>query len=107
VTSAHIAAKVEAARVIQHARGFYSAHIPVRVLRSLCTLDDAGERTLEMAARRMGLSARAHDRILEEGHYDRRSGGSAAVEIDFEQAALPNPHSQKEVAMERFLAHLL
>ena len=32
--------------------------------RKLCALDDAGERTLEMAARRMGLSARAHDRIL-------------------------------------------
>jgi hypothetical protein len=30
----------------------------------LCALDDAGERTLEMAVRRMGLSARAHDRIL-------------------------------------------
>ena len=27
-------------------------------------LDDAGGRTLEMAVRRMGLSARAHDRIL-------------------------------------------
>jgi magnesium chelatase family protein len=34
------------------------------VLRSLCALDDAGERTLEMAVRKMGLSARAHDRIL-------------------------------------------
>jgi magnesium chelatase family protein len=33
-------------------------------LRQLCALDDAGERTLEMAVRRMGLSARAHDRIL-------------------------------------------
>ena len=30
----------------------------------LCALDEAGERTLEMAVRRMGLSARAHDRIL-------------------------------------------
>jgi magnesium chelatase family protein len=27
-------------------------------------LDDAGERTLQMAMSRMGLSARAHDRIL-------------------------------------------
>ena len=27
-------------------------------------VDDAGERTLEMAVRKMGLSARAHDRIL-------------------------------------------
>jgi magnesium chelatase family protein len=27
-------------------------------------LDDTGERTLEMAMRRMNLSARAHDRLL-------------------------------------------
>ena len=27
-------------------------------------MDEAGERTLEMTVRRMGLSARAHDRIL-------------------------------------------
>jgi magnesium chelatase family protein len=27
-------------------------------------LDDTGERTLEMAVRRMNLSARAHDRLL-------------------------------------------
>jgi len=64
IGSAHIAARVEAARAIQRARGYYNAHIPVRVLRSLCCLDDAGERTLELAVRRMGLSARAHDRIL-------------------------------------------
>ncbi|MBZ2181064.1 MAG: hypothetical protein K7J47_25565 [Acidobacteria bacterium] len=29
-----------------------------------CGLDEAGERTLEMAVRRRGFSARAHDRIL-------------------------------------------
>ena len=34
------------------------------MIRKHCALDDAGERTLEMAVRRMGLSARAHDRIL-------------------------------------------
>jgi magnesium chelatase family protein len=33
-------------------------------LRTLCALDDAGERTLELAVRKMGLSARAHDHIL-------------------------------------------
>jgi magnesium chelatase family protein len=63
-SSADIAARVEAARATQIARGFYNAHIPVRQLRKLCALDDAGERTLEMAVRRMGLSARAHDRML-------------------------------------------
>src|SRR5580658_687536 len=64
VTSAEIRARVERVRAIQQSRGFYNAHIPVRQLRKLCALDDAGERTLEMAVRRMGLSARAHDRIL-------------------------------------------
>ena len=57
-------ARVEAARGIQQHRGFYNARIPSRLLRKLCALDEAGERTLEMAVRRMGLSARAHDRIL-------------------------------------------
>jgi magnesium chelatase family protein len=63
-SSADIRAVVERTRAIQRARGFYNAHLPTRHIRSLCTLDDAGERTLEMAVRRMGLSARAHDRIL-------------------------------------------
>ena len=62
--SAEMRARVEAARAIQERRGFYNARIPSRQLRKLCALDDAGERTLEMAVRRMGLSARAHDRIL-------------------------------------------
>jgi len=64
VSSAEMRARVEAARALQQNRGFYNAHIPSRLLRNLCALDDAGERTLEMAVRRMGLSARAHDRIL-------------------------------------------
>jgi magnesium chelatase family protein len=64
VSSAEIRGRVERARARQQARGFYNSRIPVRELRKLCTLDDAGERTLEMAVRRLGLSARAHDRIL-------------------------------------------
>src|ERR1019366_10331890 len=64
VTSAEMRARVEKVRALQLVRGFYNAHIPVRQLRKLCVLDESGERTLEMAVRRMGLSARAHDRIL-------------------------------------------
>ena len=59
-------------------------------LRKFCALDEAGERTLEMAVRRMGLSARAHDRILKvartiadlggrEQRHCEASGGSGAV----------------------------
>ena len=63
-TSAEIRERVVRARAVQQARGSYNAYIPVRQLRKLCALDEAGERILEMAVRRLGLSARAHDRIL-------------------------------------------
>jgi magnesium chelatase family protein len=59
-----VRARVERARGIQNARGFYHSQIPVRKLRQLCALDDAGERTLETAVQGMGLSTRANDRIL-------------------------------------------
>jgi len=64
VSSAAMRERVCAARDLQQTRGYYNAHIPAGELRKLCELDAAGERTLEMAVRRMGLSARAHDRIL-------------------------------------------
>jgi magnesium chelatase family protein len=63
-TSAEIRARVERARAVQRARGYDNARMPSRMIRKQCALDDSGERTLEMAVRRMGLSARAHDRIL-------------------------------------------
>lgn len=64
VPSAEIRARVEDARSIQRRRGFYNSQIPTAQLRVLSALDESGERTLEMAVRRMSLSARAHDRIL-------------------------------------------
>jgi magnesium chelatase family protein len=67
VTSAELRERVVGARTIQQARGYYNAHIPPRLLRKYCALDEAGERVLEMASRRLGLSARAHDRILKVG----------------------------------------
>ncbi len=63
-SSADMLVRVEAARAVQAQRGYTNSRMPARVLRKLCALDDTGERTLEMAMRRMSLSARAHDRIL-------------------------------------------
>ena len=63
-SSAEIRGRVERARAVQQARGYYNSRMPTRAIRKLCALDDSGERTLEMAVRRLGLSARAHDRIL-------------------------------------------
>src|SRR5206468_5965909 len=63
-SSADMRERVARARALQHGRGFYNSHLPSKQVRALCALDESGERTLEMAVRRMGLSARAHDRIL-------------------------------------------
>ena len=79
VTSAEIRERVQQARRLQQQRGYYNAHIPNRQLRELCALDEAGERTLEMAVRRMSLSARAHDRILKVARTIADLGGSAGV----------------------------
>jgi magnesium chelatase family protein len=64
MSSAEMRQRVERTREIQRKRGCYNAYLPPRTLRKLCDLDEGGERTLEMAVRRLGLSARAHDRIL-------------------------------------------
>jgi magnesium chelatase family protein len=63
-TSAAMRDRVERAREIQRARGCINSRMPARMIRRQCALDDSGERTLEIAMRRMSLSARAHDRIL-------------------------------------------
>ena len=57
-------AVVERAREIQLKRGYPNARMPAKMIREHCRLDEAGERTLEVAVQRLGLSARAHDRIL-------------------------------------------
>lgn len=64
VSSAEVRGRILAARAVQHQTGLVNAGIPPGRTRDLCLLDAAGERTLEMALRRMGLSARAYDRIL-------------------------------------------
>jgi magnesium chelatase family protein len=63
-TSEDMRARVVKAREIQRARGATNSRMPSRLIRGQCALDPTGERTLEMAMKRMSLSARAHDRIL-------------------------------------------
>lgn len=67
--SEQIRARVVAARERQSARlrdeGIFSnAQMPPRLIRRYCRLDAEGERLLESAMKRLGLSARAYDRIL-------------------------------------------
>ena len=67
------------AREIQQARGYSNSRMPTRMIRRQCALDGTGERTLEMAMRRMSLSARAHDRILKVARTVADLDGSATV----------------------------
>ena len=71
--------RVLRARERQQRRGGCNASIANARLAEICGLDDAGERTLEMAVRRLGLSARAHDRILRVARTIADLGGSEQV----------------------------
>ncbi len=67
--TAAIRARVEAARVRQNERVeslgvALNARLAPRALREACNLDPAGERLLRRAAERLGLTARAFDRLL-------------------------------------------
>ncbi len=68
--SAQIRQRVEAARQHQRARfaqqpGLYcNAQLRPRQLRTCCALTDKGEELMKATNNRLGLSARAHDRIL-------------------------------------------
>ena len=68
-SSAVIRARVESARAIQERRfagtdTACNAHMTPAQLARFCTLDAAGDRLMENAFSRMGLTARSHDRIL-------------------------------------------
>ncbi|MGA7614520.1 MAG: YifB family Mg chelatase-like AAA ATPase [Thermoanaerobaculia bacterium] len=67
--SASIRARVEAARTVQRERFRHShidsnAEMATRHLRKYCALDSGSQRILDHAVEKLGLSARAYDRIL-------------------------------------------
>jgi magnesium chelatase family protein len=79
VSSTAMRQRVAAARALQDARGHMNARIPASLLRQFCELDAAAERTLEMAVRKLSLSARAHDRLLKVARTIADLAGSAQV----------------------------
>ena len=67
-TTAEVRAQVQAARERQHARhnGRFrgNAHLDATATRKHCVISTGGKALLEAALERMGLSARAYDKIL-------------------------------------------
>jgi magnesium chelatase family protein len=80
-SSQAIRARAEAARAVQMRRGYPNARMPSNLIREHCKLDEQGERTLEMAVQRMGLSARAHDRILKVSRTIADLGGQERIAV--------------------------
>jgi magnesium chelatase family protein len=84
-TSEKIRARVIRAREAQAVRfkgrkGLYAnADMQSKEIREFCKLDDAGEELLKMAITKLGLSARAYDRILKVGRTIADMAGSASI----------------------------
>lgn len=87
-SSAVIRARVEKARSVQSRRFaenpgvFCNAQMPTRLVRTHCTLDDAGRRLMKQALSRLGLSARAFGRILKVSRTIADLGHSTSVRPD-------------------------
>jgi magnesium chelatase family protein len=79
-TSAEMREHVLTARAIQLERGSINATVPPGRLRDICPLDAAAEKILEMAVRRLALSARAHNRILKVSRTIADLGGSEQIQ---------------------------
>lgn len=85
-SSAAVRARVVNARLVQLKRfegmeGIYSnAQMNASLLRSVCRIDDAGQQLLKTAMERLGLSARAYDRILKVARTVADLEGSKAIE---------------------------
>jgi magnesium chelatase family protein len=67
--SAAIKARIERAREIQKGRftddeTLFNARLSNRQIRTICPIDEDSRQLIEMAVDRLGLSARAHTRIL-------------------------------------------
>jgi magnesium chelatase family protein len=62
--SAEVRERVARAREIQATRGASNARLRGGALRRHCALDEGGRRLLQVAVEKLGLSARAHDKVL-------------------------------------------
>jgi magnesium chelatase family protein len=83
--SADVRERVIRARQVQSERfekdaGIYcNAQMNTRAVREYCKLDGAGQQLMKMAIQRLGLSARAYDRILKVGRTIADLAGSDSI----------------------------
>jgi len=86
-TSADIQPRVDKARRVQEARFkdyadiHSNAMMPPQMVKDICQISDAGRMLLKTAMERLGLSARAYDRILKVARTIADLGGTEEIQI--------------------------
>ena len=86
-TSAYIQPRVDKARRVQEARFkdyadiHSNAMMPPQMVKDICQISDAGRMLLKTAMERLGLSARAYDRILKVARTIADLGGTEEIQI--------------------------
>lgn len=73
------ARELQATRFTGHPGLFANADMQSREIRQFCRIDEAGEELLKMAIQKLGLSARAYDRILKVARTIADLGCSGAI----------------------------
>ncbi|GAB3726585.1 hypothetical protein GCM10027594_08350 [Hymenobacter agri] len=87
-TSADIQARVDAARLVQEKRFadygdiHSNAMMPPQMVKDLCQISEDGRQLLKTAMERLGLSARAYDRILKVARTIADLAGTDNIEIN-------------------------
>ncbi len=93
-TSCQIRERVKRARQVQlerfrdHKRLFCNARMESKEIRRYCRIDEQGHELLKMAIMRLGLSARAYDRILKVARTIADLEGSAEIRPEFVSEAI-------------------
>jgi magnesium chelatase family protein len=74
------ARKIQTERYREEKMLYANAQMPPRLMRKFCAISSDGEKLLESAIQRLGLSARAHDRILKVGRTIADLEGAESIE---------------------------
>ena len=74
------ARKIQTERYREEKMLYANAQMPPRLMRKFCAISADGEKLLESAIQRLGLSARAHDRILKVGRTIADLEGAESIE---------------------------
>ncbi len=74
------ARRIQLERFAAEKKVYANAQMPPKLIRKFCSISPEGEKLLENAIQRLGLSARAHDRILKVGRTIADPDGAPGIE---------------------------